>query len=182
LHRLRSTLGGEHPDVRNAERNLALQSRLPEGLSKLRSEESSLSNELHHLMPSVAAADLMRNMLQAAPVDADLESAMDNYRRASDDHEDLSSRLAAARIELEAADAAFAYRYQVTEPAALPRDPVKPNPPGIMLASLLGGVVLAWALAILADLATRRIQESWQIARFLQVPVLAELPGRKRAK
>jgi len=77
-----------------------------------------------------------------------------------DSYEDLTSRLGNTRIELATAKAAFAYRYQLTQPPRRPRKPDAPKVPFIVAGGLLGGL-LAGALAAVFLEARRNDLLSW---------------------
>ena len=89
----------------------------------------------------------------------------------------LVDRMANARMELDAARAAFKYRYMVVEP---PRPPQKPLGGAKTMAMLGAGLVAAFLLAIAvavgAEARAGLIVQSWQVERALGLRVLAELP------
>jgi uncharacterized protein involved in exopolysaccharide biosynthesis len=89
----------------------------------------------------------------------------------------LVDRMANARMELDAARAAFKYRYMVVEP---PRPPQKPLGGAKTLAMLAAGLIAAFVLALAAAVAgearTGLIVQSWQVERSLGLKVLLELP------
>jgi uncharacterized protein involved in exopolysaccharide biosynthesis len=87
----------------------------------------------------------------------------------------MVSRLVNANLQSETANVAFNYRYIVTEPPVMPRKPVKPNVPVLIIGGAVGGVVLGVLLALLADIFSGRILETWQVTRFLQMKALGEL-------
>lgn len=84
-------------------------------------------------------------------------------------------KLANAKMELKATEAAFAYRYRVTQPPLFPKRPAKPN----SLKIFIGGFFLSWILgflfAIFADIRSGLIIESWQVEKILNVPLLGEI-------
>jgi hypothetical protein len=89
----------------------------------------------------------------------------------------LVDRMANARMELDAARAAFKYRYMVVEP---PRPPQKPlggaKTMAMLAAGLLAAFLLAIAVAVAAEARAGLIVQSWQVERALGLRVLAELP------
>ncbi len=179
LNSLRASLGDTHPDVAAAQRNLNLQARRPDGLAKLQDEEQRMSSELARIMPNISAAQLFEALMQGpGPVDPGLETALTEYRRRAETYNTVRERLEAARLELQTQEAAFDYAHTVTQPPVLPRRPVKPDPIGIVLVGTLAAAFLAFVVAVLADILSRRVQESWQITRFLRLPVVAELERR----
>jgi uncharacterized protein involved in exopolysaccharide biosynthesis len=175
LNAARSSLGAGHPDVVEAQRHLALQSREPEPLAQLRADEERLSRKIAQTVPGLIAAQLFGVLAATTGMEPELETALTNYRRASEQYSRLAERLQGARIELDTAAASFDFRYVVTQPPVLPRQQAKPNVPAVALAGLAGGAFLAFVLAVLADALSRRVQEPWQITRFLGVPVLGQL-------
>ncbi len=175
LNSTRAGLAASHPDVLEAQRNLALQSRTPTELTALRAEETRLAGELARAVPSLVAVQLFGAMAMVSGVEPNVEAALSNYRRAAEQFTRLRDRLETARLELDTAAASFAFRYVVTQPPVLPREPSRPNTPAVLIAGLLGGLFLAFVLSVLADVMSRRIQEPWQISRFLGVPVLGRL-------
>ncbi|HSN13093.1 MAG TPA: hypothetical protein VLT61_00575 [Anaeromyxobacteraceae bacterium] len=90
-------------------------------------------------------------------------------------HSHLLERIAAARVEMDTAKAAFKYRYSVISPPQLPRKPVKPYLMIFLLGGLVGGAALALFVSTVADLRAGRVLERWQVERDLELPVLAEL-------
>jgi hypothetical protein len=107
-------------------------------------------------------------MAEAAPADDDLA----NYGRALlknalDSYQDLRTRLANVQIELETAQAAFNYRYSVTVPARVPRDPDSPNVPFVVLGGLIAGLVAGMALAVFAELRARSLLSPQALGRHL---------------
>jgi uncharacterized protein involved in exopolysaccharide biosynthesis len=93
-------------------------------------------------------------------------------------YDELVGRLDAARIELDTARAAFKYRYSIVRPAEVSKKPSRPNIPLILLAGVLGGVVLAFAVPCYRDLRAGVIVQPWQVDHGLGVPLLADLTPR----
>ena len=87
----------------------------------------------------------------------------------------LSNRRLDAELEVEAAETGFQYRYSEVRPPEVPVAPVKGN-----LKAILFGLILACgaaiAVAVAADARKGAIIEPWQVARKLNLRVLAELP------
>jgi hypothetical protein len=110
--------------------------------------------------------------------EAPIEQAKGNLRYALAKYHSVLDRIDAAQMEMDSARAAFKYRYSILMPAEVPRNPVKPNVPFLLLASAIGGIVLAILLAGVLDLRSGLVLERWQIERQLDLPVLGELrPG-----
>jgi len=90
-------------------------------------------------------------------------------------HSNLIDRIDSARVEMDAARAAFKYRYSVLTPPQLPKKPVKPSAAMILIGGLLGGLALGVFSATVADLRTGRVLEAWQVERGLGLPVIGEV-------
>ncbi len=88
----------------------------------------------------------------------------------------LLDRIDSARIELDTARAAFKYRYAVLRPPILPSAPAKPKLPLLAIGALLAAAGLSVIAAVLADLRSGRLLETWQVERLLGLPVLGEMP------
>jgi hypothetical protein len=101
-----------------------------------------------------------------------LRDAMERYGA-------LRSQIQAAKIDLETAEAAFKYRYEVVTPAQVPKRPSKPNALLVILAAIVGGLFIALLAAVLADVRSGRLIERWQVERLLDRPILGdvELPA-----
>jgi uncharacterized protein involved in exopolysaccharide biosynthesis len=167
-------LAGESPDVaalRRDERALAAQVAAAGGspaAGAARGEATLTAAALARLAAPPAAGDTLE--------DPRLTYARSRLKIAVADHEDLLDRLEGARIELETARAAFKYRYNVITPALLPRRPVRPNVPLLLVGGLVAAVGLAAFAALAVDLAGGRVVERWQVSRAVGLPVLGELP------
>jgi uncharacterized protein involved in exopolysaccharide biosynthesis len=188
LTELRKTYGPAHPDVRAMERTIASVSGDTPQLVSLRAEEKSIVERLAALgapesptpdptpsEPMLARAALERlahsdlvSDPQAAYAQAQLKMSIDKYT-------DLLDRLQSAHIELETARAAFKYRYNVVNPAQLPKAPVKPKIPVLIVGGLFLAVALSVFSAIVLDLMSGRVIERWQVERQLKLPVLGEV-------
>ena len=70
----------------------------------------------------------------------------------------------------------------VLNPATEPLLPTSPNIPKIMVASLLGGVLLAGAAVYLLEMINRRVRCVDDLSDMLQVPVLAVLEPPKQPR
>jgi hypothetical protein len=97
-----------------------------------------------------------------------LRDAMDKYAA-------LREKVEAAQIDLDTAQAAFKYRYSVLTPAKLPKKPVKPNTPLVVLAALVAALLGAVFVAVVADVREGRVVERWQIERLVDRPILGEI-------
>jgi uncharacterized protein involved in exopolysaccharide biosynthesis len=107
--------------------------------------------------------------------DPSMVYARGQLRDAMEKYAALRAQVQATQIDLETAQAAFKYRYSVLTPAKLPRKPVKPNTPLVLLAALVAALVAAVAVAVAADIRSGLLVERWQIERLLDRPILGEI-------
>jgi hypothetical protein len=123
-----------------------------------------------------STADAGGNIIvMAQPTDnAATLAAKTKLANATVKYDDLNSRLRAARIDLDAAQAAFKYKYSIITPPEVPRDPKKPGPTLIALIGLLAAALMYYLVPAIADLASGRIIASWQ-TRKLGIALLGEI-------
>ena len=107
--------------------------------------------------------------------DPAVEFARTNLRMATAKYEELMMRIDAARIELDTARAAFKFRYSVVRPASVPKKPVKPNVPLLVVATLLAALAFSVLVGAARDLWRGQLVESWQVERTLGLKVLSEV-------
>ena len=110
--------------------------------------------------------------------DPDVSYTKAQVRHALARYNGLLDRIDAARLELDAAQAAFKYRYVLVRPAQRPDAPVTPRVGLVLLASVVAGFFLALFAPSLVDLASRKLVEPWQIEQALGLPVLGEVSER----
>lgn len=104
-----------------------------------------------------------------------VEFARNSLRVASAKYEELLMRIDSARIEQDTARAAFKYRYSVIRPASVPKKPLKPNVPVLVLVALVAALVLASVVGGLKDFSSGRLVEPWQVERALGLTVLSRV-------
>jgi len=98
----------------------------------------------------------------------------ERVRQARFQHQQMIDRLNVAMLERDAAGAAFKYRYVVSWPAELPRNPSSPSALKYFVAGLLGSLLLALLVVSGLELRRGRIVQRWQIQKQLGLPILAE--------
>lgn len=101
--------------------------------------------------------------------------ARGQLRDAMEKYSALRAQLQTAQIELETAEAAFKYRYRILTPAQVPRKPIKPNVPLIVVLAVFAAAFSAVVVAAIVELRAGRLVERWQIEEILGVPILAEM-------
>lgn len=114
----------------------------------------------------------------AAPEEGDdraMEFLRAQLRMQMSTYDRLMERIDAVQMELDAAEAAFKYRYTVIRPAQMPNAPSKPNTTLISVVGYLAALVLALMAAVVADILDGRIIQRWQVERIVDLPVLGEL-------
>jgi uncharacterized coiled-coil protein SlyX len=107
--------------------------------------------------------------------DANVELARRQLSAAIEQWNGQLSLIDSARMELETARAAFKYRYSIINPAQLPKNPVKPSVPLMVVVGLFASVLMMFFAGTLVDVWRRRLVQTWQVER-LGVPVLVHLP------
>ena len=107
--------------------------------------------------------------------DPSLENAKGELHYAVAKYNNILDRIDSAHLELDAARAAFKYRYSVVRPAEVPRKPKSPNPVVVMAAGTVAGLLFALLAVVVRDLRAARMVERWQLERYLQLPILADL-------
>jgi hypothetical protein len=121
--------------------------------------------------PSGSSAPTPRPVVEDGPTRlarSRLEAAIQGY-------EETMAHIDAANVELEITRTAYKYRYTIQTPAELPTKTKKPVAQLLAAGALLGGVLLAFLVAALADVFGGLVLESWQVRRRLKLEVLGEI-------
>ena len=162
-------IGGLRQDAQELAAELARRGRgKPSQLAEAPPSARPLPGEFQRLEREVAKNE-----------DPALENLRGELRFALSKHAQLVDRIDAARMELDAARAAFKYRYSVIRPPEVPRAPTKPNAPLTLAMALVAGLGLGVLLAVFIDWKRGQIVEPWQVERRLGLPVLVELKAAK---
>jgi len=194
-----------HPSIVNLKQSIAALSIESPQVTSLRQEAVELKVEHDRIGGVGAASELQGPAIGATPtfgnliasaagappqvpsdvlkLDLDLREDRDplmvyargQLRDAMDKYAALRSQIETTAIDLETAKAAFKYRYSVVTPAHLPRGPVKPNVPLVVVAALVAALLCGCLLAVLADVRKGVLLEHWQVERLLGRPVLGEI-------
>jgi len=183
LAQARATLSEAHPTVAALRRDIEALGRESPHLKALREEERRVHAEY--------AAQLAREGHPGAapmapePLVLDAGAAREEDPKVRDlrlQYEQMASRVTAAHVDLDAARAAFKYRYNVIWPPQVPTEPRSPNPAKIFGGGLVLALLLAALAAALPDLVSGRVVERWQVERELDLEVLAETPPAGAAR
>jgi uncharacterized protein involved in exopolysaccharide biosynthesis len=101
--------------------------------------------------------------------------ALSNLQGTIRKYEDYLDRIGAAKLKLDVAKAAFKYRYAIFKPAEVPDRPNRGNPVLVIVAGIFLGLIFTVAGPVVADLASGRFIEPWQVKRRLGLPLLGEV-------
>jgi hypothetical protein len=167
LGRLRAMYSEQHPTVQRAKKQVeSLEGPAPQ-VAGMRAEIAELEQELQ-----LASSKVARLVDGESP---ELEYERTELRVLLAQYATVRDRIDGARVEMQAAQAAFDHRYGFTVPPRLPRRPVGPVAPLVIAGGLLGGLLLALFVASALDARSGRLEERWQVERGLGVRVVGEL-------
>jgi hypothetical protein len=177
------TYAAAHPLVLSTIESIARLSKEWPQIVALRRDEESLVRDYKREGGRDASFVSRARSLAAPPrsdvtepwVDDSTEYEKTRLRITLDTYEELLGRVEAAQIELDTARAAFKYRYNIIRPAQVPKRAEKPDVPLALLGGVLSGLLLALLVCLIKDSARGRLMERWQIERWLQLPVIAEV-------
>ncbi|MBK8410146.1 MAG: hypothetical protein IPL19_19490 [Sandaracinaceae bacterium] len=191
LTTLRGTLTPAHPSIVALERRLEIAKNPHEDVMALKQQVQQLEAELAnasppspHVDPAPRVPDSVEHDAGtgSAPIvvvarpddDAETSLAKQKLTNATLKYDDLQSRLRAARIELDVAEAAFKYKYAILTPPEVPRDPKKPSATVIGVAGFIGALLFYFLIPAVLDLLSGRFIAAWQ-AKKLGIPLLGEV-------
>jgi len=181
LSKLRESLGPGHPDIQEAVRVVEERTKPPEELLRYRAKDAELKAEIGKLtggsredvVETIRVPD--RSAMSPAAeqgLNPEITTAEEELRDRILRHNEALTRLETAQTELITARASFNYRYLITQPPVLPKRHIKPKVPVVLGGGVVGGLVLALLAALVADLLSRRVVETWQIEVEAGIPVL----------
>ena len=184
---LRGQYGTAHPLVLQQEARIKDASIEPAELGALREEERALISRIEtgQLVPAdsagghwVPSRSALGPSAPAAPMlmeeDPEVSAARAKLMSAVSKYDELKNRLDAARIELTTTEIAFKYRYVVVAEPELPRKPIKPNRPALILASVAAGILAGFLAGAIRELTSGRVVEPWQVKQ-IGLPLLADV-------
>src|SRR5438128_15409 len=170
----RAVSSESRPLVTDLQRSIELLRQPSPQLALLRQEEADLRRKLSDSSddssasaqggPNIAA-DLFRDLATAE--DSTVEYARSQLRYTAQQYASMRERINAAHIDLDTARAAFKYRYSVVVPPEIPRGPIKPKAPLVIVAALVSGLLLALFATTAADLRSGIVLERWQLEDLL---------------
>lgn len=183
LTQARGTLSDAHPTVEGMKRDIEALSRESPHLHALREEGRKIGAEYAARAAKEGYPASAAGMAEPAVV-FDTAGQREEDPQVRDlrlQYEQMASRVTSARVDLDAARAAFKYRYNVIWPPEVPTRPYSPKPLKVFGGGFLAALLLALAAAVGPDLLARRIVERWQIERQLDLAVLGEIPRSTRS-
>jgi hypothetical protein len=185
LTHLRSLFTDNHPLVIEVQQALAALRQEPADVRGLRDEVQELENEALRAggeLPTTALSrgpqpmNMPREVTAPNPTgDPNIDYEAAKLRLLIVKYNNLLDRIDAARIDLETTRAALKQRYAVIRPPRLPDKADNLEPPMVIAAGIVFGLVLAMFVTAAAELAAGRIRRRWQLERLLGVPVFAQL-------
>jgi len=182
LEEKRAIYSDAYPGVVSLRQDIEALSEESPKMAALRHEEMKLRSEFsarfgreapaEEGVSSTAARKASRRDREGSP------EQQERLRDAQFSYQQMIERINSAQVELDAARAAYKYRYAVIWPAQMPKRPLSPKPLKVLGLGTFASFVLAVLAAVLADLRAGRIVERWQIERTLNLAVIAQLRRR----
>jgi len=184
-----------HPQVMDARQNIAALSQESSQASEVKAEIRNLESELKRKMVArdgaVGALAVGGSVTRdsAAPVEplpSDIMSLLEDseedldpavsaqFRYAVDKYASIRGQISSARVDLDTAQAAFKYRYNIVVPPEVPTKPTKPKIPLIIGGGIFAALIVALLSALGLELKAGKIVETWQVQQ-MALPLLAEL-------
>lgn len=189
----------EHPAVADVRQAIAVASKESPQVGRLRAELGALKAEQARLMrasradereavpatrgrtgivvsgpatgPDAALAELSREDER----DPEVEYARAKLKFAIDNYQALQEQIRRTRMDLDTAQAAFKYRYVLTQPPERPRGPMSPKKGLIIAAGLICGLLIGTIGAVGREMRDGIINERWQVEQILAMPVLTDI-------
>jgi len=192
LREQRTVYAASHPNITDLEQRIRATREDSPQMASLRREIAQLTDEYRSAGGRDPETDSVQTIRRSGGVvgtsrtseildqlsemddDPSVLVAREKVHMAVSNLQEFQMRLNSARIELDAARAAFEYRYNIVKPAQMPKRPMSPNRPLIGMAGLLVGALLSIFICFLFDFLSGRVIEAWQIEQRLKLPVLSE--------
>ncbi len=184
----RATYADSHPSILNLQQSIEAVSRDSPSLIAARKELEELEAHYARQAGEALGTDPLLTPARAPlvpvePVRVTLDSSdkiepQEDYARQRMNavvsrYNTLLGRVDAAHVELDAARAAFKYRYVVVQPARRPKRPSGNKAAVIIVAGAMAGLGLAVLGAVMLEIRRGRLLFPWQVERTLGLPILA---------
>lgn len=176
LDQARNSLSDAHPTVIGLRKEIEVASQDSPQVQALRQEEAEIRARYSERQTREGLGpDGLAPTVSTQVITTDSREEDPRVRQAQAQYDQMAARLNAARVELDAARAAFKYRYSVVWPPQLPQEPVSPNARKIFGVGLLASLIVALVIAVAPDVLAGRIVHRIQVERSLGLPVLGEV-------
>lgn len=182
LDEKRGVYSDAYPSIVNLQQDIA-------ALSKESPQVAQLRGEAREIAAAIAVREREKQPAEEPPLDQqgthpvralapETTEQTERVRDARFKYERMVERLNQVQLQLDAARAAFKYRYVVVWPAEVPKRPTSPKPQLVLGAGFFLAIVLSALVATLAELRAGVLFEDWQVEERLGIRVLAEV-GRQ---
>jgi len=179
LDEKRGVYSDAYPSIVNLQQDIA-------ALSKQSPQVAQLRQEAREIAAKIVVQEREKQPAEERPLDRQSTHAVhavppetteqtERVRDARFKYERMVERLNQVQLQLDAARAAFKYRYVVVWPAEVPKKPTSPKPHLVLGAGFFLALVLSALVATLAELRAGVLFENWQVEERLGIPVLAEV-------
>jgi len=187
LEEQRAQYSEPHPVVLDIHRSLEEARREAPEAAAIRLELGPLESELRRrgvVLDSAQGLERRELLMEATALesadpredeDPDIDYAKSQVRHAMGRYNDLLDRIETARLDQDAARAAFKYRYVIIRPARRPTAPLRPKKALVLLASVVAGLFVATLGTAMADVRSGKVIEPWHVERLLGAGVLATM-------
>jgi uncharacterized protein involved in exopolysaccharide biosynthesis len=140
-------------------------------------QAAAVVGEQQHAIAQASPPPSLPSPLQLRPgvEDGPTRLAQSKLESAIQGYEASVANIDAANVELDIMRRAYKYRYTIISPAELPTKTKKPVAQVVAVVSVLGGGLLAFVLAAIADVLGGQVLEPWQVRRRLKLEVLGEI-------
>lgn len=188
LQELTQQYADGHPAVRAVKDNIRAAQQDPPALTALKTQEADVLAQIEAQKKAATPSkdDPPRPIAMNVPVPVAVDAGLParpksisdvqaEFDTARNKYDQLTTKLEAARIEAQTAEAGFKRRYSVTRPAELPAGPKRPSGLIAALLGLLLTVVAALATAAIADRFSGIFFEPRHVRDRLGIPVFGTM-------
>jgi hypothetical protein len=174
LDQARNSLSDVHPTVIGLRKDIEAASRESPQVQAIRQEEQDVRVRYNDRLARERLSPGASSSVVPQVIETGAREEDPRVRQAQSQYDQMEARLNAARVELDAARAAFKYRYNVIWPPQVPDAPVSPNAQKIFGVGLLASVLIALLAGAAPDVLAGRLVHRVQVEA-LGVTVLGEV-------
>jgi uncharacterized protein involved in exopolysaccharide biosynthesis len=121
-------------------------------------------------------ADLSDSIAKTPAIETQYQALTRNYEALQQALKDAQTKAASATTGEQLEQGRQAERLDVIEEAAVPKQPIKPNRPKILLAGAAGSLVIGFGLVALLEMLDRSVRSSADLERQLQLRPISVIP------